>query len=746
MNDCKISLYSIERIQVKLNNTLKMYIPISGSINVKINNVSYTVEKNEILIVNPYEVAIIYPTAGKENNLIVDLEYSKDYLKSKGKYKINYYNYIDKSYSDKFLLENVFNIFENKNKDQKLYSYYIENFIDNLSTNNFIVNSLRKNKENDILDRFIRQREHDFDYIDKNLEEIAEILNVSSNYFSNVFKKKTGISLSMYKQIAKLPKASQLLIDTEQSMEEIAFNIGYLSSKSLYDIFSKHIDMLPSEYKLIFNSKKPLNKDNFELYNMAKEEVSNISYEEVYQKYGHYNSYSLRKDKSQGSFNFDGISIYSLNKLGSDYYDKIIEINNQIKINYLVIDISIDRDYEETIYINYMDKKISFNELLSLLELLTKLDIKVGLAVDIHKKEYGYYSLRDYRILESFMNSILTVVTRSICIEYDWIISLKTDRDVDLLEDYFRKRRKAVENVFGKDAKICLYLGDQNKDQLMENFSILNNQDLYKIRKVFFNIIYEEVIDPKDIKFKTELFGDFGRSIKEYYKEAYDIAQGYELVLCDMNIEYEDEYYSKVANDSFLYEHLKMAYLNFETMVGLGLNKMVYYQLKNISDGSIRKTELMDKGQFKTSLYFSLQLLNQFKGDIILNEAGCLATNHNDDFNILIHNNMLLDNNFAKKKNFSYLERFSRHIDLNISNLRGRYKVVTWIINLKNGNSSYIINDFNEDYYLTDDEINYVTNINSPRKKIDIINSIDNYTRKIKIEPYTIIFTSYYRI
>lgn len=52
MNDCKISLYSIERIQVKLNNTLKMYIPISGSINVKINNVSYTVEKNEYCLHN----------------------------------------------------------------------------------------------------------------------------------------------------------------------------------------------------------------------------------------------------------------------------------------------------------------------------------------------------------------------------------------------------------------------------------------------------------------------------------------------------------------------------------------------------------------------------------------------------------------------------------------------------------------------------------------------------------------------
>jgi len=107
---------------------------------------------------------------------------------------------------------------------------------------------------------------------------------------------------------------------------------------------------------------------------------------------------------------------------------------------------------------------------------------------------------------------------------------------------------------------------------------------------------------------------------------------------------------------------------------------------------------------------------------------------------------MLLDNNFSMKKNFRYLERFSRFIDLKISNLRGRYKVVTWIINLKNGNTSYILNDFHQDYYLTDDEIRYVTNINSPRKKIDIINSIKDYETEIKIEPFTIVFMNYYRI
>lgn len=746
MSECKINLYTIERIQVKLDNSLRMYIPISGSINAKINNISYTVNKNEILIVNPYEVAIIYPNLGKEDNLIFDLEYDKDYLKNLNKYQTVYYNYIDQAYADKFLLENVFTIFENKNQDLKIYNYYLESFINNLSNNNFIVNSIRTNKENDILDKFIEVKNRDKSYIDKNLEDIAQVLNVSSNYFSNVFKKKTAISLSMYKQIAKLPQASKLLINTDQSMEEIAFSIGYLSSKSLYDIFSKHIDMLPSEYRLIFNNKKIHKKDNFEVYNLAKEEVSNISYSEIYKKYGQYNSYYIDRDQNLGSFDFDGISIYSLNKLGDNYYDKIIEINNEIKINYLVIDIAIDRDYDETVYINNTDKKMSFNELLSLLELLSKLNIRLGLSIDIHKKEYSYYTVRDYRILEAFMNSILTVATRSNCIDYDWLITLKTDRDVSVLEDYFLKRRKAIENVLGEEAKICIYLGEQNKEQLMGNFKILNDKKTYNIRKVFFNIIYEEILNPRDIKFKTELFGDFGSSIRDYYRDAYKLAEGYELILCDMKIQYKDDYYSNVANDSFLYEHLKMAYLNFETMKGLDMNNMIYYQLKNISDERMTKTELMDKGLFKTSLYFSLQLLSQFKGNIILDEDGCLVTNHNDDFNILLYNNMLLDNNFSMKKNFRYLERFSRFIDLKISNLRGRYKVVTWIINLKNGNTSYILNDFHQDYYLTDDEIRYVTNINSPRKKIDIINSIKDYETEIKIEPFTIVFMNYYRI
>ncbi len=80
-------------------------------------------------------------------------------------------------------------------------------------------------------------------------EDISMKLNVSYSWFRKMFKKYTGISPAQYIAQIKLQKAKNLLLNTQKSVKEIAFELHYEDTAYFSTIFRKHVGLSPTEYK-----------------------------------------------------------------------------------------------------------------------------------------------------------------------------------------------------------------------------------------------------------------------------------------------------------------------------------------------------------------------------------------------------------------------------------------------------------------------------------------------------------------
>jgi len=84
---------------------------------------------------------------------------------------------------------------------------------------------------------------------DISLNEISEALNISSYYFSKLFKDETGEGFVEYLTRKRVEKAKEMLKDPEKSIKEIGSECGYADPNYFSRIFKKSTGMTPTEYK-----------------------------------------------------------------------------------------------------------------------------------------------------------------------------------------------------------------------------------------------------------------------------------------------------------------------------------------------------------------------------------------------------------------------------------------------------------------------------------------------------------------
>lgn len=112
----------------------------------------------------------------------------------------------------------------------------------------------RENKEKDI--RPIRVVKK---YIEENfmneitLIQLAELVNMNASYLSSMFKKETGMTYSEYLIHCRLDKARHLLVETNMSISEVAWNSGYQEARYFSKQFSKQVGLKPSEYRKLYS-------------------------------------------------------------------------------------------------------------------------------------------------------------------------------------------------------------------------------------------------------------------------------------------------------------------------------------------------------------------------------------------------------------------------------------------------------------------------------------------------------------
>jgi len=79
------------------------------------------------------------------------------------------------------------------------------------------------------------------------LATVAGAVNVSAGYFSELFKKATGINFVEYVARLRVEKARNVLQNPDKRISEVAFEVGFQSLSQFNRAFKKHAGMTPTE-------------------------------------------------------------------------------------------------------------------------------------------------------------------------------------------------------------------------------------------------------------------------------------------------------------------------------------------------------------------------------------------------------------------------------------------------------------------------------------------------------------------
>ena len=81
------------------------------------------------------------------------------------------------------------------------------------------------------------------------LSSAARVLNMNSNYVSQLFKKEAGITFVHYITQKRLEDAKKLLLTTQKPLTDIALDVGFNDTFYFVKTFKKFVGMTPGQYR-----------------------------------------------------------------------------------------------------------------------------------------------------------------------------------------------------------------------------------------------------------------------------------------------------------------------------------------------------------------------------------------------------------------------------------------------------------------------------------------------------------------
>ena len=114
-----------------------------------------------------------------------------------------------------------------------------------------IVSDMRETREMEINSLSAKMKKYIIEnfHRDISMDDAAKETNLSYHYFSKFFKDSTGKSFVEYLTELRVDKSKELLRDTNESIKEICYKIGYSDPNYYCKIFKKVMGMTPTEYR-----------------------------------------------------------------------------------------------------------------------------------------------------------------------------------------------------------------------------------------------------------------------------------------------------------------------------------------------------------------------------------------------------------------------------------------------------------------------------------------------------------------
>lgn len=119
--------------------------------------------------------------------------------------------------------------------------------------------STRKNINTNILSKFENllnkyfQSDTSQDITLPSVGYFADCLNLSPNYFGDLIKKETGKSAQEHIQLKLIDIAKEKIFDSEKSISQIAFELGFKYPQHFNRMFKKITGYTPNEYRIKLN-------------------------------------------------------------------------------------------------------------------------------------------------------------------------------------------------------------------------------------------------------------------------------------------------------------------------------------------------------------------------------------------------------------------------------------------------------------------------------------------------------------
>jgi AraC-like DNA-binding protein len=314
-NSYQISLQNIRHYSQHIDLGVEILLVIRGEIEVTVNQHSYRLAENGLLLINANHVHTI---KGNKDNVVLLLQIPLRSIEQH--YQEIYECYFDCHSSNEdsrfyFLFDQIRQLLA-----EILITHYQKQDGSTLEINSLIyklVTILIRNFKTTHLgqSRFIEMKDERMRgilaFIEKNyrkpisLEEIATQQYLSLYYLSRYFKETVGVSFSRYVRQIRLKSAVHELLYTDHNMTQVSLNNGFPNVKAFNKAFKEVYNQTPGEYRSLYK-KDPF---DFQEFTNIHEEYTLVKSPHILMELGKYIS-----PKNQSvTINEPGVSAIHIN-------------------------------------------------------------------------------------------------------------------------------------------------------------------------------------------------------------------------------------------------------------------------------------------------------------------------------------------------------------------------------------------------------------------------------------------------
>lgn len=770
----KVNINSINNYNMHWHRDTEIILVIKGSINLYINDKSYYLKEDDLILINGSEPHGIAKTT--EDNIIISLKldmiYHDRYFKDFSKLKFECKSFLsEEQLKFNLIRKTIAEIIFELNEKEKGHSFRIASCLYNMGgyiLDNFDYEKVDVDKILD--DEDISRMNKVIDYIEANytknitLQDIASEIGLSTYYTSHFIKKILGIGFTDYIGNIRLENAAIYLGRTSKSITEIALENGYGSVKSFNTNFKNRFKITPSEYR---NSNIA---SGDEIYKLVLEEdeygdkYNKINLDHALDKIYSYLNLEVYGDSKNNYLNLKS-NLSSLNKnmlledmenkakdIDEVEYIKVDTLETKCKNNYhwkeiLLVSNTLDylknkyqnqiRSLQEDLSFKYAKlSKVFKDELISYIELSPGnitynwdkideiidfiLEVKLKPGFDLIYEIENKTSLHDIEFLESLIgNFIKHILNRYGMSEVKtWYFSIVNNPYAENLYDI--KSEKEYFDYFFKTF---------NKFKKLDNDIRVGTEILYiptdEVGDHYKNFLFYCIDNKINLDFvcfhkdsKTLILEDKMLEnidlINEYYKE---IRNSEKIEVVISNIDTKQLLINNIYDTSFLAAYILHKIINplkKEDMINTHVYADIITDIKSNDDKIGKSFGLISNEGIKTPIYHMYNLLNKLGDEVISQGDNYFITKRSEDVQILVYNY----NKSIEKENIDLKNTLKDDVlnyKFSLLGLDGDYKLMRYKLSEKYGSFYENWKSIGSPQPMSNEELSYLKNISVPK-------------------------------